>query len=188
MIENTAIDDRLTLVPAEYRQTVATALATAFGPESLPSLSPLRGGASGALLYQADIVNRHYVVRVETRLGSPFRIPHQYVCMQRASDAGIAPPLRFLDADGNVIARVGAEVQAGHSTLLDYTPPAVPINTVGDVVNPLRAEIRASVNFLDDQVPPDPCRVNVEIFDNATGRTTVLYAPPCRGAACRAGQ
>ena len=111
-----------------------------------------------------------------------------------APNAALLPPpcrarLRFLDADGNVIARVGAEVQAGHSTFLDYTPPAVPINTVGDVVNPLRAEIRASVNYLDDQVPPDPCRVNLEIFDNATAKTTVILPPdPCRGAACRAGQ
>jgi phosphotransferase family enzyme len=102
MIENTTIHDRLAPVPAEYRQTVATALATAFGPEGLSSLIPLRGGASGALLYQADIADRQFVVRVETRLGSPFRIPHQYVCMQAASDAGIAPPLRFLDADAGV--------------------------------------------------------------------------------------
>jgi hypothetical protein len=106
--------------------------------------------------------------------------------------AALVPPpcrarLRFLDADGNVLARVGAEVEAGHSTFLDYALPTVPVNGIGDAVAPLRAEIRAAVHFVDDEIPP-PCRVSLEIFDNATGHTGVLYAPPCRGAACAAGQ
>jgi hypothetical protein len=106
--------------------------------------------------------------------------------------AALLPPpcrarLRFLDADGNVLTRMTAEVAAGHSTFLDFSPVSIPTNTVGDVVAPLRAEIRAEVTFIDDELAP-PCRVNAEIFDNATGRTSILYAPPCRGAACRAGQ
>lgn len=99
--------------------------------------------------------------------------------------------LRFLDADGNVLTRLAAEVPAGHSTFLDFTLPTVPVNTLGDVNAsvPLRAEIRAAVTFLTVQSPPDPCRVNVEIFDNVTGRTSVLFPPdPCRGRACRAAQ
>jgi hypothetical protein len=102
----------------------------------------------------------------------------------------LAPPcrarLRFLDADGNVLARLAVEVPAGHATFLDYSPAFVGTNA--DVVGPARAEIRAAVTFLDEEVPPDPCRVNAEIFDNATGRTSILYAPPCRGAACRASE
>jgi len=100
-----------------------------------------------------------------------------------------APPcrarLRFLDSDGNVLTHMRAEVAAGHSTFLDYSPAST---NLGDVAVPLRAEIRAAATFDNNQVPPDPCRVNLEIFENATGRTTVLYAPPCRGAACRAGE
>jgi hypothetical protein len=103
----------------------------------------------------------------------------------------LAPPcrarLRFLDADGNLLTRLAAEVPAGHSRFLDFSPASIPTNTVGDVVLPLRAEIRPAVNFQDDEFAP-PCRVTLEIFNNATGRTTVLYAPPCRGEACRAGQ
>ena len=99
---NMTVDDSLNIVPAEHRQTVATALATAFGPKVLSGLSPLGGGASGALLYQATVAGREYVVRLEARPRSPFRNPHQYVCMQTASDAGIAPPLRFLDADAGI--------------------------------------------------------------------------------------
>lgn len=105
------------------------------------------------------------------------------------SPAAFAPPcrarLRFLDADGNVLANVRAEAVADHATFLDYAASFVPTNTVGDAAVPARAQIRAAVHFIDDQVPP-PCRVNVEIFDNATGRTSVQFPPdPCVGAACR---
>jgi hypothetical protein len=107
---------------------------------------------------------------------------------------GLIPPdpcrarLRFLDADGNVLTALTAEVPAGHSTFLDFTPASIPTN-LADALAPLRAEVRASVRFLTDQTPPDPCRTNVEIFDNVTGRTTVLFPPdPCRGPACRAQQ
>ncbi len=101
MIENTTVNDPLDVVPAEHRETVAAAVATAFGPKLLSRLSPLGGGASGALLYQATVAGAEYVVRLEARR-SPFRNPHQYVCMQTASEAGIAPPLRFLDADAGI--------------------------------------------------------------------------------------
>ena len=109
---------------------------------------------------------------------------------------GLSPPdpcrarLRFLDADGNVLTALTAEVQAGHSTFLDFTLPSIPTNLAdGLAATPLRVEVRAAVRFLTDQIPPDPCRVNVEIFDNATGRTTVWLPPdPCRGPACRAAQ
>lgn len=85
------------------------------------------------------------------------------------------------------------EVQAGQATFVDFSPTTVPVNTLGDFA-PIRAEIRAAVTFLDDQlpavqVPPDPCRVTVEVFDNATGRTTVMYPPdPCRGPTCRVNE
>src|SRR4051812_42212962 len=101
MIRNMALDDPLNIVPAEHRQVIATALGTSFGPKVLSALSPLGNGASGALLYRASVAGRNYVVRLETRR-SPFRNPHQYVCMQTASDAGIAPTLRFLDADAGI--------------------------------------------------------------------------------------
>jgi hypothetical protein len=55
-------------------------------------------------------------------------------------------------------------------------------------VAPLRAEIRAVV-FSDNGIPPDPCRVTLEIFDNVTGRTQLaLIPPPCRRGQCRVAQ
>jgi hypothetical protein len=95
--------------------------------------------------------------------------------------------LQFVDAEGNVLASRGVAPEMGHSKFLDFTPSFIPINTI-DAVAPLRAEIRA-VLFTDNGIPPGPCRVTLEIFDNATGRTQIaLYAPPCRGAQCRAAQ
>jgi hypothetical protein len=103
-------------------------------------------------------------------------------------DTQIPPPcrarLRFLDAGGTVVADQNVEVPAGQATFVDFSPSTVPVNTIGDF-GPIRSEVRAAVTFLDDQTPP-PCRVNVEVFENATGRTTVLYPPdPCHGLTCR---
>lgn len=80
--------------------------------------------------------------------------------------------LRFFDGDGNVLARRRVDVAPGRSTFLDFTPSFAP--PIGDVLQPARAEIRAAVAFGGDSlVPPDPCRITLEIFDNATGRTTI---------------
>jgi hypothetical protein len=75
----------------------------------------------------------------------------------------------------------------GHARFLDFTPNFVPINTV-EAVAPLRAEIRAVV-LTDNGLPPGPCRVTLEIFDNVTGRSQVILPPgPCRGADCKVTQ
>jgi len=95
--------------------------------------------------------------------------------------------LQLVDADGNELAARGVAPEAGHSTFLDFTPSFAPIDSTNG--GALRAEIRAAV-LSDNGVPPGPCRVSLEIFDNVTGRTQIaLYPPgPCRGAQCRAGQ
>jgi len=102
------------------------------------------------------------------------------------SPGALPPPcrayLRFLDSDGNALATLAVEAAAGHATFLDYAANFVPVNTVGDAATPLRAEIRPIAHFDGNRVPP-PCRVTVEIFDNATGRTNVLFPTPwVRGA------
>jgi len=107
------------------------------------------------------------------------------------SPAAFAPPcrahLRFFDANGRVLASLRADVEAGQATFLDFTPNFVPTNTVGDVAPPGRAEIRPALHAIDGEYAP-PCRTSVEIFDNATGRTSVFVPPPCRGAACKADE
>jgi hypothetical protein len=82
--------------------------------------------------------------------------------------------LQFVDADGNVLASRGVAPEGGHAKFLDFAPSFV--NTI-DAVAPLRAEIRAVV-LADNGVPPDPCRVTLEVFNNASGRTTFVLQPP----------
>lgn len=93
--------------------------------------------------------------------------------------------LQFLDGDGNVMASRLVRLEAGHAAFLDFAPTFVPVNTVGDAIAPLRAEIRANVELGTAGLPPDPCRATLEIFDNATARTTVFIASGPR--ACPGG-
>ncbi len=83
--------------------------------------------------------------------------------------------LQFFDGDGNVVASRLVRLEAGHAAFLDFTPTFVPVNT-GDVAAPLRAEIRANVELGVAGLPPGPCRATLEIFDNATARTTIFVA------------
>jgi len=94
--------------------------------------------------------------------------------------------LQFVDADGNELASRGVAPEMGHAKFLDFTPRFVPVDTAAAA--PLRAEIRAVV-LTDNGLPPGPCRLTLEIFDNVTGRSEVVLPPgPCRGAACRIAQ
>ena len=88
-------------VAVERRETAQSALAAAFGSSALDALRPVAGGASGALTYRVDAAGKSYLLRIETRR-SPLRNPHQYDCMRIASEAGIAPALRYVDAEAGV--------------------------------------------------------------------------------------
>jgi hypothetical protein len=95
--------------------------------------------------------------------------------------------LQFFDGEGNVLAERRVRLEAGRAAFLDLTPTSIPANTVGDVLAPPRAQIRAAINPTGGEYPP-PCRATLEIFDNATSRTGILYQgnipPPCRGPRC----
>jgi aminoglycoside phosphotransferase (APT) family kinase protein len=89
-------------VPVERRDTAHAALSAAFGSSAIDALQPVAGGASGALTYRVDSDDKSYLLRIETRR-SPLRNPHQYDCMRIASDAGIAPALRYVEPDAGVV-------------------------------------------------------------------------------------
>src|SRR5690349_2191290 len=91
----------LDIIPAERQEIARAALTSAFGAASIDGLQPVSGGASGALTYRVTTGERAWLLRMETRR-SAIRNPHQYVCMQTAADAGIAPPLIHADADAGV--------------------------------------------------------------------------------------
>lgn len=98
------IDERiLEPIPVDRRDAVNAALAGAFGPSLPPTrLDRVSGGASGALIYRTEVDGAAYLLRLEGPR-TPFRNPHQYVCMESAARAGIAPPIRYVNADAGVV-------------------------------------------------------------------------------------
>ena len=87
----------------------------------------------------------------------------------------------FTNSDGQVVRRA-VELQAGQSAFLDlngdvFAPPSTNADTA-----PVRLQLRPFVRVLvtppdpDHQFPPDPCRATMEVFDNASGRTSLFSA------------
>jgi len=88
----------------------------------------------------------------------------------------------FTNSDGQPLRRA-VELQAGQSAFLDlngdiFAPPS----TNADVA-PTRLQLRPFVRVLQappepdaGQYPPDPCRATMEVFDNASGRTSLFAA------------
>lgn len=83
-------------IPEALRDAAASALAAAFDTAPVTALAPVLGGGSGALAYRAEVGGRSYLLRMESGRVA-MRNPHQYACMRIASDAGIAPKLRYAD-------------------------------------------------------------------------------------------
>lgn len=89
----------------------------------------------------------------------------------------------FTDANGQVIRRE-VSLQSGESAFLDlngdlFAPPSTNADTTG----PARLQLRPFARLL--QAPPEPgrnipppCVPTIEIFDNATGRTSLLSTFP----------
>jgi hypothetical protein len=89
----------------------------------------------------------------------------------------------FTDQKGNVVRRA-VELQTGESAFLDlngdlFAGPSTNADTTGSV----RLQLRPFVRVLqqpppdpDHQFPPDPCRATMEVFDNASGRTSLFSA------------
>jgi aminoglycoside phosphotransferase (APT) family kinase protein len=93
----------LTEVPEAQRAMVADALAAAFSPGDVTAVRAVAGGASGALTYRVESAAAgDHLLRVEVITG-PLRNPHQYTCLEAAAAEGIAPPVRFVDADAGVL-------------------------------------------------------------------------------------
>jgi hypothetical protein len=94
-------EDMLNKIPADQRQLAEAALREAFGRSPITALEAVTGGVSGAATWRVEIGERSYLMRIEGKR-SPLRNPHQYSCMQIASDAGIAPALHYVDTERGV--------------------------------------------------------------------------------------
>jgi aminoglycoside phosphotransferase (APT) family kinase protein len=91
----------LETLPSGRRELAQSALHAAFGSNAPSALEPLDGGASGASLYRFEASGGRYVLRLEGPR-TALRNPHQYVCMQIAAEAGVAPRLLYVDAERGV--------------------------------------------------------------------------------------
>jgi len=91
-----------TSVPEPLHDAVRTALAAVYGGQAVESLGPILGGASGAIALRMRSRDRDHLLRVEVHK-HPARNPHQYRCMRIAAEAGLAPPLHYVD-EGNGVA------------------------------------------------------------------------------------
>jgi aminoglycoside phosphotransferase (APT) family kinase protein len=156
-------------VAVERRDAAKAALAAAFGSSSVDALLPVAGGASGALTYRVDAAGKSYLLRIETRR-SPMRNPHQYECMRIASEAGIAPALRYVDTDAGVAImdfvrqRPMAEYPGGSSALakdlgrlaarLQRTPAFPGLWHFPKVVERIFGFVRSSRFFADGLLDP----------------------------------
>jgi hypothetical protein len=121
-------------IPASHRETAVSALSAAFGPRPVTALSPVLGGGSGALAYRIKISGRVYLLRIESGRVA-MRNPHQYACMQTASDAGIAPPVRYVDPARGVAIMDFVRQRP----LEDYADgPGALINELGELVRRLQ--------------------------------------------------
>lgn len=87
--------DPFDAIPAERREPARSAVTSALGSTRVTALRRVTGGAS-ALAYRVDTDARPYLLRVESGLNAR-QNPDHYACMKAAVDAGIAPPLHFVD-------------------------------------------------------------------------------------------
>ena len=94
-------ESRFDLIPVAHRETLRLALNAAFGSDQTDMITPIVGGASGALPFSVEIGTRRHLVRIEGP-PSPLRNPHQIVSMRIAAEAGIAPKVYHTDEAARV--------------------------------------------------------------------------------------
>lgn len=92
----------LDAIPLSHREIARTALTTAFGSAQADSVTNVPSGATQAALYRVDGGGKAYVLRIEGA-PSPLRNPHQYESLRIAAEAGIAPPVHYIDAVNGVL-------------------------------------------------------------------------------------
>jgi aminoglycoside phosphotransferase (APT) family kinase protein len=96
------VADSLDLIAAERREAARTALEAAFGRRKAGHLALLKGGVSGALIYRVEVGAGSYVLRLEPQRIALQHRQRGFACMVAAATAGVAPPVRHMDADAGV--------------------------------------------------------------------------------------
>jgi aminoglycoside phosphotransferase (APT) family kinase protein len=90
-------------IPGEKAAAVARGLQAAFGVERPDAVARVSGGLSGAGTWRIGVGGRDFLLRVEAgrdELRDPVR---HHACLRIASDAGVAPRLRYAEAEDGVV-------------------------------------------------------------------------------------
>jgi hypothetical protein len=94
-------DEWHALIPEPLHDAVRNCLASVYGGAAHECLGPLGGGASGAVSLRFRSGAGEHLLRVEA-VKHAARNPHQYRCLALAAQAGIAPPLHYVDAQNGI--------------------------------------------------------------------------------------
>lgn len=90
--------------------------------------------------------------------------------------------LAILNDQGHVVLRSSEVLKVGSSTFLDLPLatelPSIDTNAVAGPPSQLQLRGTVTIERVDGRkFPPDPCHASLEVFDQATGRTTALLSP-----------
>lgn len=83
------------LIPAAKRDAVQTAFQTAFNTTTVDSIDLLSGGLSSALVYKVVVGGKPYVLRLLMEIDQLRDPVRQFLCMNHAAAAGIAPAVYY---------------------------------------------------------------------------------------------
>jgi aminoglycoside phosphotransferase (APT) family kinase protein len=96
-------EDLLHIVPDSRREAAREAIADVLGRQPLEAITPVLGGASGALIYRLETAARPYLLRLEALQQVGMRDPQRTLaCMWAAASAGLAPALMYADGPRGV--------------------------------------------------------------------------------------
>jgi thiamine kinase-like enzyme len=90
------------MFPDNKVAAVKKALQTAFGTDELEEIQRLVKGLSSALVFKIIVDRQPYLLRVVTSTDAVANPSHYYGCMQAAANAGIAPPIFYLDIEDRI--------------------------------------------------------------------------------------
>ena len=90
------------MIPENKRIAVKTALQRAFNTPAFENIEPLTKGLSGALVFKITVNGTPYLLRIITRSESRDKPEYYFDCLQNASNAGLAPPIHYLNVEDKI--------------------------------------------------------------------------------------
>lgn len=90
------------MIPENKQLAVEKALQTAFSTDNFENIEQLTKGLSGALVFKITVDGMPYLLRIITRDGSRDAPEYYFSCLQTAANAGLAPPIHYLDVEAKI--------------------------------------------------------------------------------------